>query len=108
MTLFGGRCYRSGCGRLQQPLSKRRLLGISVGPRDVCLTKHGMIGAHESLVTIRRTRAMWPASKFSALLGVVVILVGCSSPGSDLPTLPAKPDVSSYHLGAADRLGIKV
>ena len=35
-------------------------------------------------------------------------LAGCSSPGSDLPMLSAKPDVSSYHLGAGDRLEIKV
>ena len=34
-------------------------------------------------------------------------LAGCS-PGSDLPVLVAKPDVSSYHLGAGDRLDIKV
>ena len=30
------------------------------------------------------------------------------SPGSDLPMLAAKPDVSSYHLGPGDRLEIKV
>src|ERR1700736_4796522 len=35
-------------------------------------------------------------------------LAGCSSPGSDLPVLSSKPDVSSYHLGAGDRLEIKV
>ena len=35
-------------------------------------------------------------------------LAGCSSPGSDLPVLSSKPDVSSYHLGPGDRLEIKV
>ena len=34
-------------------------------------------------------------------------LVGCS-PGSDLPVLSSKPDVSSYHLGPGDRVEIKV
>jgi polysaccharide biosynthesis/export protein len=34
-------------------------------------------------------------------------LAGCS-PGSDLPVLGAKPDVSLYHLGPGDRLEIKV
>jgi polysaccharide export outer membrane protein len=34
-------------------------------------------------------------------------LIGCS-PGSGLPELTAKPDVSSYHLGPGDRLEIKV
>jgi polysaccharide export outer membrane protein len=34
-------------------------------------------------------------------------LAGCS-PGSDLPELGAKPNVSSYHLGPGDRLEIKV
>src|SRR5437763_5658016 len=34
-------------------------------------------------------------------------LAGCS-PGSDLPMLTAKPDVSSYHLGPGDRVEIKV
>ena len=34
-------------------------------------------------------------------------LAGCS-PGSDLPELTAKPDVSAYHLGPGDRLEIKV
>jgi polysaccharide biosynthesis/export protein len=34
-------------------------------------------------------------------------LCGCS-PGSDLPMLAAKPDVSSYHLGPGDRVEIKV
>jgi len=35
-------------------------------------------------------------------------LAGCSSPGSDLPALTTKPEVSSYHLGAGDRLEIKL
>ena len=34
-------------------------------------------------------------------------LAGCS-PGSGLPELATKPDVSSYHLGPGDRLDIKV
>jgi polysaccharide export outer membrane protein len=34
-------------------------------------------------------------------------LAGCS-PGSGLPELAAKPDVSSYHLGPGDRLEIRV
>ena len=34
-------------------------------------------------------------------------LAGCS-PGSGLPELTAKPDVSTYHLGPGDRLEIKV
>jgi len=35
-------------------------------------------------------------------------LVGCSSPGSDLPPLPAMANTSSYRLGAGERLSIKV
>jgi polysaccharide export outer membrane protein len=35
------------------------------------------------------------------------LLAGCS-PGSDLPVLAEKPNVSSYHLGPGDRLEIKV
>jgi protein involved in polysaccharide export with SLBB domain len=33
---------------------------------------------------------------------------GCSSPGSDLPVLSAKPEVLSYRLGPRDRLEIRV
>jgi polysaccharide export outer membrane protein len=42
-----------------------------------------------------------------AALVVGCALAGCSQ-GSDLPTLPAKPDTSTYHLGPGERLGIKV
>jgi polysaccharide export outer membrane protein len=49
----------------------------------------------------RYVRIAWVA------LITVSPLTGCS-PGSDLPELSAKPDVSSYHLGAGDRLEIKV
>jgi polysaccharide biosynthesis/export protein len=42
------------------------------------------------------------------VLMLLLPLAGCSSPGSDLPLLPPKPDVSSYHLGPGDRLEIKV
>jgi polysaccharide export outer membrane protein len=45
--------------------------------------------------------------KICTILLVVLAAVGCS-PGSNLPTLPPKPDLSSYHLGPADRLSIKV
>jgi polysaccharide export outer membrane protein len=41
------------------------------------------------------------------LLTMLLSLAGCS-PGSDLPPLPATPDVSSYHLGPGDRLEIRV
>jgi polysaccharide export outer membrane protein len=40
-------------------------------------------------------------------LVALVLLTGCS-PGRDLPELATKPDVSLYHLGAGDRLDIKV
>jgi protein involved in polysaccharide export with SLBB domain len=46
-------------------------------------------------------RIVWVA------LIAVLPLAGCS-PGSDLPVLSAKPDVSSYYLGPGDRLEIKV
>ncbi len=46
-------------------------------------------------------RIVWMA------LMAVLPLAGCS-PGSDLPVLSAKPDVSSYHLGPGDKLEIKV
>lgn len=36
-----------------------------------------------------------------------IILAGCSQ-GRGLPELPVKPDMSAYHLGPGDRLGIKV
>jgi polysaccharide export outer membrane protein len=39
---------------------------------------------------------------------LLLLLAGCSSPGSDLPLLPLKPDIASYHLGPGDRLEIKV
>src|SRR5712672_3968867 len=48
------------------------------------------------------TRIVWVA------LIALLPLAGCSSPGSDLPVLSSKPDLSSYHLGAGDRLEIKV
>src|SRR5215813_5639182 len=35
-------------------------------------------------------------------------LAGCSFSGSDLPALPTKLEVLSYHLGAGDMLEIKV
>jgi polysaccharide biosynthesis/export protein len=47
-------------------------------------------------------RIIWVA------LTALLPLAGCSSPGSDLPALPPKADVASYHLGAGDRLEIKV
>jgi polysaccharide export outer membrane protein len=43
-----------------------------------------------------------------AVLLALSPLAGCSSPGSDLPMLPPHPDISSYHLGSGDRVGIKV
>src|SRR5258707_4405775 len=52
--------------------------------------------------------SMRPDCKIGAVLAIVSALVGCSSPGSNLPTLPPKPDLSSYHLGPSDRLGVKV
>lgn len=42
-----------------------------------------------------------------ATLAIGLLLAGCS-PGSDLPLLTSKPDMSQYHLGPGDRLGIKV
>jgi polysaccharide export outer membrane protein len=44
----------------------------------------------------------------SAPLIILFTLAGCSSPGSDLPTLAPKQVASSYHMGAGDRLEIKV
>src|SRR5438270_10705658 len=38
---------------------------------------------------------------------LVAMILGCSQ-GRGLPELPPKPDVSAYHLGPGDRLGIKV
>jgi polysaccharide export outer membrane protein len=46
-------------------------------------------------------RIMWVA------LTTLLSVAGCS-PGSDLPELTSKPDVSAYHLGPGDRLEIKV
>src|SRR5438034_10620913 len=45
---------------------------------------------------------------FWAALTIVLLAAGCSSPGSDLPMIAPNPDVSSYHLGPGDRIGIKV
>jgi polysaccharide export outer membrane protein len=47
---------------------------------------------------------------FLAALAISLPLVGCSSQGSDLPMLTSAPaaTASSYHLGAGDRLSIKV
>jgi polysaccharide export outer membrane protein len=42
------------------------------------------------------------------MLIIGLSLLCCSSPGSDLPPLPATPNTSSYRLGAGERLGIKV
>jgi protein involved in polysaccharide export with SLBB domain len=44
---------------------------------------------------------------FGLALAVLLPLSGCS-PGSDLPVLPSQPDVSTYHLGPGDRIGIRV
>ena len=49
----------------------------------------------------------WYVRIFWVALIALFPLAGCS-PGSDLPMLNAKPDVSSYHLGPGDRLEIKV
>jgi protein involved in polysaccharide export with SLBB domain len=43
-----------------------------------------------------------------SVLAVVLPLGACSSPGSDLPMLPATPGSSSYRLGPGDQLDIKV
>jgi polysaccharide export outer membrane protein len=43
-----------------------------------------------------------------AALTILLPLAACSSPGSDLPPLPPTTDLSSYRLGAGDRLEIKV
>ena len=40
-------------------------------------------------------------------LMALFLLAGCS-PGSNLPELAVKPDVSTYHLGPGDRLEIRV
>src|SRR6266446_3927428 len=49
---------------------------------------------------------------FLRMLSVALMILfapaGCSSPGSDLPTLAPKQAASSYHLGPGDRLEIKV
>jgi polysaccharide biosynthesis/export protein len=47
-------------------------------------------------------------SLVSAMLTILLLLSDCSSPGSDLPTLPSVFDISSYRLGPGDRLEIKV
>ena len=44
-------------------------------------------------------RIIWAAPLVAMIFG------GCAR---DLPELPPKPDVSTYHLGPGDRLGIKV
>jgi|SRR5271170_1543048 len=49
----------------------------------------------------------FPCMIWAALI-TFLSLTGCSSPGSDLPMLPRKPDISSYHLGPGDTLAIKV
>ncbi|MBO0738454.1 MAG: polysaccharide export protein [Alphaproteobacteria bacterium] len=40
-------------------------------------------------------------------LAIALTFAGCS-PWSDLPELPPAPNVATYHLGAGDRVGIKV
>src|SRR6516164_6879914 len=44
----------------------------------------------------------------SVALTALLPLAGCSSPGGDLPALPPKAEVASYHLGPGDRLEIRV
>jgi polysaccharide export outer membrane protein len=46
----------------------------------------------------------------AALAAVTILLplVGCSSPGSDLPPVPPAQSLSSYRLGSGDELDIKV
>jgi hypothetical protein len=39
---------------------------------------------------------------------VVLFSLDACSPGSNLPELTVKPDVSAYHLGPGDRLEIRV
>jgi len=43
-----------------------------------------------------------------AALTILLPLAGCSSPGSNLPPVPPGQNLSSYRLGAADDLDIKV
>src|SRR5271165_1710922 len=43
-----------------------------------------------------------------AALAILLPLAGCSSPGSDLPPLPATQGSSPYRLGPGDKLDIKV
>jgi polysaccharide export outer membrane protein len=56
----------------------------------------------------------WESSSMKSAIRIIcaALVVGCAlagcSQGSDLPTLPAKPDTSAYHLGPGERLGIKV
>jgi polysaccharide export outer membrane protein len=60
------------------------------------------------LEILRRWSSMnWHVRIVWVALVALFPLAGCS-PGSDLPVLPAKSDVSSYHLGSGDRLEIKV
>src|SRR5262249_44003918 len=67
--------------------------------RATCLSRLFWRGAFPMRPYVR---TLWAA------LMVVLALASCSSPGSDLPPLPPKADISSYHLGAGDRLEIKV
>src|SRR6516225_3879878 len=56
----------------------------------------------------RRCSSMKPCFRIvQVALVALFALFGCS-PGSDLPMLTVKPDVSSYHLGPGDKLEIKV
>jgi polysaccharide export outer membrane protein len=45
---------------------------------------------------------------FSAALMFSLPFLGACSPGGDLPLLTETPNVSAYHMGPGDRLGIKV
>jgi polysaccharide biosynthesis/export protein len=51
---------------------------------------------------------MKPYFRIFLLALIPLFPLAACSPGSDLPMLAAKPNVSSYHLGPGDRLEIKV
>src|SRR6516165_2909886 len=66
------------------------------------------LGQDLMLGIFRRCSSMKPCFRIvQVALVALFALFGCS-PGSDLPLLTAKPDVSSYHLGPGDKLEIKV
>jgi polysaccharide export outer membrane protein len=82
--------------------------GRKFHPYDLSTIGHIMTSVRLGAKSRMRFSSMKPYIRIVWVALIALLpLAGCS-PGSDLPELTSKPDVSSYRLGPGDRLEIKV